>query len=508
MNWNRREVVRLAAGAGLWLPILESGCLRARPEPRLLKSGVPTPKPFEAALPIIPVLKPARVDSTTDFYEMTVRPAKAQIVPGVITEIWGYDGIFPGPTIQARSGRRAVVGLRNALPVPIVNHLHGGHTPPESDGYPTDLVLPEGFVHADSRDPMARMAHGEREYIYPNTQRAATLWYHDHRMDFTAPQVWRGLAGFYIIRDEEEDRLPLPREEKEITLLICDRSFASDGSFLYPSLDGSLRNQPGVPMDYMGGVLGDVILVNGAPWPKLEVSNTKYRLRILNASNARRYELALDPMPSRGPAFVQIGSDGGLLAAPVAHRSVQMAPAERFDLIVDFSKYRIGSTITLINKAGSGVQGQIMRFHVARDQRDESVIPPQLAALSFPSEADAAATRVFNFSYRGMQGWTINGKPYDPARMDARPKLDTTEIWRLETDFNHPLHLHLVHFQVLSHSGRPGPFDAGWKDTVDLGPGQTANILVRFSGYRGRYVFHCHNLEHEDMSMMGNFEVV
>jgi len=185
-----------------------------------------------------------------------------------------------------------------------------------------------------------------------------------------------------------------------------------------------------------------------------------------------------------------------------------MAPAERFDLIVDFSKYRIGSSITLMNKAGSGLQGQIMRFHVARGERDDSAIPPQLAALSFPSEADAAVKRVFNFSYRGIEGWTINGKPYDPARMDARPKLDTAEIWQLETDFNHPLHLHLVHFQVLSHSGRPGPFDAGWKDTVDLGPGQTANILVRFSGYRGRYVFHCHNLEHEDMSMMGNFEVV
>lgn len=128
--------------------------------------------------------------------------------------------------------------------------------------------------------------------------------------------------------------------------------------------------------------------------------------------------------------------------------------------------------------------------------------------VDFPDAASAVTTRVFDFSYRGMRGWLINRKPFDPARMDAQPKLDSTEIWRLQTDFNHPLHLHLVHFQVLSHSGRPGPYDAGWKDTIDLGPGQAADILVRFSGYRGRYVFHCHNLEHEDMAMMGNFEVI
>jgi spore coat protein A len=278
---------------------------------------------------------------------------------------------------------------------------------------------------------------------------------------------------------------------------------------LYPSLDPSLRGEAGVTMDYMGGVLGDVILVNGAPWPRFEVANVKYRFRILNASNARRYELALDPPPSGGPAFVQIGSDGGLLAAPVTHRSIRIAPAERFDLVVDFSKYPVGATVTLANRSASGAQGQIMRFHVGRQERDESTIPPQLTRLDFPNAADAVATRIFNFSYRGgMEGWTINGKPFDPARMDARPKLDSTEIWRLETDFSHPLHLHLVHFQVLSHSGRPGPYDAGWKDTIDLGPGQTANILVRFAGHRGRYVFHCHNLEHEDMAMMGNFEVV
>ena len=507
-EWNRRDVLKFAASAGTSISILESACVRGRPQPRLLVSQAPLPKPFVATLPIIPVLKALRADATTDYYEVTALPSSARILPGLSTGIWGYNGSFPGPTIEARRSRRVSLRLRNALPVPIVNHLHGGRTPVASDGYPTDLVLPAGFVPPHMHDARASVVQEEREYVYPNEQRAATLWYHDHRMDFTAPQVWRGLAGFYILRDEEEARLPLPRGDKEIALLICDRSFDADGSLRYPSLDRTLRGQPGVSMEYMGGVLGDVILVNGAPWPKFEVANTRYRLRILDACNARRLELALDPAPAGISSFVQIGSDGGLLAAPLTHRTVRIAPAERFDLVVDFSKYPMGSEVTLVNRAGAGATGAIMRFHVTRSEHDESAIPDRLSLLDFPNASEAVATRVFNFSYRGMEGWTINGKLFDPGRMEARPKLDTVEIWRLQTDFNHPLHLHLVHFQVLSHSGRPGPFDSGWKDTVDLGPGETANILVRFRGFRGRYVFHCHNLEHEDMAMMGNFEVV
>jgi FtsP/CotA-like multicopper oxidase with cupredoxin domain len=510
MKWSRRELLRAATGAaaGIVLPSVETGCIRGRPQEKLLISDVPPPKPFQVELPITPVLKPVRSDSTTDYYEMVAHPADAEIIPGLRTTVWGYNGIFPGPTIEARHGRRVAVHLRNQLPIPIVTHLHGGHTAPESDGYPTDVVLPAGYRLTHRHDPMARITEAERDYLYENTQRAATLWYHDHRMDFTAPQLWRGLAGFYILRDDEEAQLPLPRGEKEIALFICDRSFHADGSFSYPSIDPSLRGVHGVTSDFMGGVLGDVILVNGAPWPKLEVANTKYRFRILNASNARRYELTLDPAPS-GPPFVQIGSDGGLLAAPVLHRTVKIAQSERFDLVIDFSKYPLGSRVTLLNKAASGATGQIMQFHVSRQESDPSAVPKQLSRLSFPNRSDVTVRRNFKFDFRGMdRGWLINGKPYDPTRMDAQPKLDATEIWRLETDFNHPIHLHLIQFQVLSHSGRPSPYDAGWKDTIDMGPGQAADILVKFSGHRGRYVFHCHNLEHEDMAMMGNFEVV
>jgi spore coat protein A len=357
-------------------------------------------------------------------------------------------------------------------------------------------------------DPRAITTIGEREYVYPNQQRPATLWYHDHRMDFTGAQVWRGMAGLYILRDDRENQLSLPRDEKELPLIICDRSFAADGSLLYPSLDKHLTTVPGVESDYMGGVLGDVILVNGAAWPRLEVSNTRYRFRLLNASNARRYELALEPSPRGGPAFQQIGSDGGLLDAPFNRRTIRIAPAERVDVIVDFSPYPVGSIVLLRNREGTGAADSIMQFHITREEKDQSAVPARLSDLRPPDLRAVTVRRDFDFRYqRSARVWTINGKTFDPGRMDAQPKLGSTEIWRLRSDFNHPVHLHLAQFRVLSDGGRPDTSDAGWKDTLDLKPGKAAEILVHFTDYRGRYVFHCHNLEHEDMMMMGNFEV-
>ena len=468
--------MRISRRTALALSLAQFACTRTRPLPRLLPSRIPLPRPFAAELPILPVL---------DSYDCAVRPARASIIPGATTEVWGYNGIFPGPIIHAHRGRPLVLRLRNELPVPCVTHLHGGRTPPGSDGYPTDLVAPGAL----------------REYVYPNDQRAATLWYHDHRMDFTGPQVWRGLFGFYILHDDEEGQLPLPAGPKEIALAICDRSFDSDGGLQYPSL----QDQPRVKEPYMGGVLGDVILVNGAPWPRLDVANTKYRFRLLNASNARSYDLALDP----ACPFIQIGGDGGLLAAPVESRMLRIAPAERFDAIVDFSRFAPGAEVTLLNRAAAGPAGMVMRFRVTRTERDSAPIPARLSNLAPPDPAGAVRTRTFDFAFNlGTGIWTVNGRPFDPNRMDAQPRLGDTEIWRLRTDFNHPLHLHLVHFRVLSHSGRPGPWDAGFKDTIDLAPGEVAEILVTFEGYRGRYVFHCHNLEHEDMAMMANFEVI
>jgi len=521
MKITRGKFLKLGAmaGAGFALPL---GTLSA-PAARMAASAMvmsPRVEPFRVPLPVPPVLKPARTDRTTDYYEIAQRVAKQEILPGFKTEVWGYEGIFPGPTIEARSGRASVVRQWNELPVPVSVHLHGGRTPPESDGYPTDLILPEG--HGSSSAHTTHAGHGSvgthrhffKDYRYPNKQRAATLWYHDHRMDFTGPQVYKGLAGMYILRDEVEDSLPLPTDEKEVPLVITDRTFLEDGSFYYPSIDPTLR-EPGVlasaTSGLSSGVLGDTVLVNGAPWPVLEVSNTMHRFRVLNASNARVYDLALDPPPPDGKPFVQVGSDGGLLEAPIPHDSIAAAPAERFDVVVDFSRYPVGAEVTLKNLRGAGRTSDVMRFVVARKENEESAVPERLApALDFPNPEEAEVTRRFQFRsgiFGGMS--TINGEVFDPDRIDANPRLGSTEIWEIGSDPAHPVHLHLVYFKVLSRNGGPpGPYDAGLKDTISLRTGEEARVVARFEGWQGKYVFHCHNLEHEDMMMMANFEVV
>jgi spore coat protein A len=486
MSMTRRQALKLF-GAGAALSV--SGCtlLGRTPLPQLLTSSAPLPEPYAVPLPFPPVAKPYRADASTDYYELIQRSAEAEILPGLRTPIWGYNGTFPGPTIRARAGRRTVVRVTNRLPAPTVTHLHGGHTPPESDGYPTDLVQPG--VH--------------RDYVFPLEQRAATLWYHDHRMDYTGPQVWRGLAGFFLIGDDEQDKLPLPSGERDVPLLICDRSFAADGTMPYPAR----HDGPGAREAFMGGVLGDVILVNGVPWPQLGVERARYRLRLLNGSNARTYELAMSP----GSALIQIGSDGGLLAAPRSLRRVRLAPGERADVIADFAEYRVGDHIELRNVLGEGPQARVMRFTVERDARDDSAIPQTLSRIEPLDPAAAAVTRDFEFTsgdLHGHTGWLINGKPYDARRADARPKLGQVEIWRLTSDVAHPVHLHLAPFQVLSVGGQRPSGPPEWKDTVELREAQTVEIITRFTGYRGRYVLHCHNLEHEDMAMMSTFEVV
>jgi FtsP/CotA-like multicopper oxidase with cupredoxin domain len=204
-------------------------------------------------------------------------------------------------------------------------------------------------------------------------------------MDFTGPQVYKGLAGLYVIRDETEDGLAMPKGEKEVPLVISDRTFKEDGSFYYPSIDPSLEGEPGVLVSQHNGMRGDTLLVNGAPWPFMEVTNTRHRFRILNASNARDYGLALDPPPPGGKPFVQVGSDGGLLEAPVHHDLIRISPAERFDVVVDFSRYPVGTRVTLKNREEqSGPTSEVMRFEVVRREKDESTVPERLAPEAAP----------------------------------------------------------------------------------------------------------------------------
>lgn len=526
MEISRREFLKLglAGGAGLLAPFGATGCsglLAGNNSAQgsagtVLQSAARLPEPFTVPLPIPPVLEPVLSNASADYYEITQKVGKAEILPGYKTEVFGYDGIFPGPTIESRRGQKTIVRQRNELEVPTVVHLHGGVTPPEHDGYPTELVMPLGGESSTHGGHGGNMSHGARDYVYPMDQRAATLWYHDHRMDFTGPQVYKGLSGFHIIRDEEEEALELPAGEHEIPLMITDRAFSEDGSFDYPSLDPSLTGEPGVESEYMSGVLGDCILVNGAPWPELEVTNTRYRFRILNASNARRYRIALDPPPRDGAAFVQVGSDQGLLPKPVAHENIDIAQAERFDVVIDFSTYAVGEEVTLVNENGRGPTANVMRFVVARKGKEESQIPSKLSEVRPLSRSEATVEREFRFrrggaEKNGMTLWTVNGEPFDPERIDAKPELGAVELWRIRAlNLAHPFHIHLAPFQVLSTGGRDtlGPYNSGWKDTVNLDSGGEAEVLIKFDGYRGKYVFHCHNLEHEDMMMMANFEVV
>ncbi|KIF66516.1 copper oxidase [Streptomyces sp. AcH 505] len=530
---DRRTLVKGAAVAGIGAAGLgATGCGADRGDVsgEQLTSAAPLPRPFRVPLPVPVTARAQRAKDGSDHYELVQRRGEMEILPGLRTEVWGYDGTFPGSTLVGRSGRTTTVRIRNSLPVPTSTHLHGGVQAASSDGYPMDLVLPPGYRHPPAGPAHAMpgmpgmpgtakggaagwtLTSGAKTYTYPLDQPAATLWYHDHRMDFSAPQVWRGLAGMFLVHDDTEDALPLPRGEKDIPLMICDRAFEEDGAFRYPSLDPSLTGRPGVEEAYMEGVTGDVVLVNGAAWPELEVSDTLHRFRIVNVSNARRYRFALEPGPRTGSGFVQIGSDSGLLAAPLRHDELPVAPGERFDVLIDFAAYPHGSTVELVNTLGSGGTRRVMRFRVSRREKDTSRIPGRLAEFETLRAAQAVAERRFDFRLTqggGSRMWTVNGAPFDHAKVLASPRLGTVERWRFSSDFHHPVHLHLARFQVVARgNGDPLASDAGWKDTVDVRPYEVVDVLARFTGQRGRYMLHCHNLEHEDMAMMANFEVV
>jgi spore coat protein A len=546
---SRRDLLKLGGLAGLGLTGTAglSGCGNEPDQTgSLRRSGADLPQPFTLPIRKPEVLQPTgRLSDGTDHYRVAARTAEVEILPGRRTAILGYQGTFPGPTIETRRDRAVAVEHVNELSVPIVVHLHGGQVPAISDGFPTDLVLPrhgtggrtgqrstagstdgstDGSMHdsmGDSMDgsmmdgvmpdPQANIVSGSRVYRYPGRQRAATLWYHDHRMDFTGPAVYRGLAGFHLIRDAEEDALDLPQGERELPLMLTDRAFDADGQLDYPALDPAMTGEPGVDDDFMEGVLGDVILVNGTPWPVAEVDAARYRLRWLNASNARRYQLVLDPPPPGGRGFQQIGSDGGLLAGPVGLDQLSMAPAERLDVVVDFARYRVGTKVTVRNRRGRDSTADVMQFVVARAAADPSRVVTALPAIERLQRSAVTTTRRFRFR-RGTvgrhPGWLINNRPFDPGRPVATIRAGATELWRIGTDVHHPVHVHLSAFQVASRNGHsPDAADAGWKDTVDLRPAEYADLLVRFPNLPGRYVLHCHNLEHEDMAMMATFVI-
>jgi len=439
------------------------------------------PAAFQVPLPIIPKLTPTSADTTNDFYNITMSVAQKEIIPGKLTTIWGYNGMYPGPTIVARRGRTIVVRQTNNLPESVAVHLHGGHTPPVSDGFPTDLIGPGA----------------SKAYKYPNKQAAATLWYHDHAIDTTGRHVYMGLAGFYLVSDPQLSSLP----QDDVALMIQDRLFDSNGAFVYPVTESTIRF----------GVLGDTLLVNGAIQPYYQVARRKVRFRILNGSNTRTYNLAL----SNGAPLVQIATDGGLLASPVSRQSIVVSAGERIEVVIDFANYPIGTSIILKNlDTTSPLLPDIMRFDISSNAYDTSSVPAKLSPLTAIPESAATITRNFTLersTQSGLTIWTINGRLYDPARVDAAPQLNATEIWTFQNNSGetHPMHIHDIQWQILDVNGvPPSPGDDGMKDTF-LVPngGGIVRVIGTFTDNVGYYVSHCHKIEHEDHAMMFNFAV-
>ena len=438
------------------------------------------------------------------------------------TRLWGFGSSSPGPTLETESGKGMLVEWANELPtshfLPIdhrlhgaesdkpevrsVVHLHGAKVPPESDGYPENWYVPGKSA----------------TYYYPNQQDAALLWYHDHTLGINRLNVLAGLLGLCIVRDPVEEALNLPKGKYEIPLVLYDRMFDQDGQLYYP-----VSQYPSVP--WVPEFFGNAILANGKLLPYLEVEPRKYRFRVLNGANGRFFHLSL----ANKLGLHQIGTDQGLLPAPVALKQLTLAPAERADVVIDFSD-SAGEQIILKNDFAVPV----MQFRVSRGKvSDASSLPAALRPVRKIAESEAVKTRTLKLGeiddlIQNPVVMLLNDTHWKmPVTED--PVLNSVEIWNLVnvTDDAHPIHLHLVRFQILDrrpfeafayqyenilrYRGAaipPEAGEAGWKDTVRADPKMITRIIVPFEGYAGRYVWHCHILEHEDNEMMRPYDVI
>ncbi|MFF2192656.1 multicopper oxidase family protein [Streptomyces sp. NPDC058157] len=444
-------------------------------------AAVPVLTPFRTAMPVPPTLLPASTANGTDTYDMYVGRATTQIIPGVDTEVITFNGAFPGPTIRARRGRPVVIRQKNRLDMPVSIHLHGGHVTPDNDG-----------------DPMATIAPGTaRLYRYGNDQAHAPLWFHDHAHHMESEHVYRGLSAFYLLSDDEERALPLPSGQYDVPIALRDVRFDDAGQLLYVMDDFQNRN---------------TILANGKPWPYFQVAARKYRFRILNSTNIRFFTLRL----SDGGEIIQIGSDGGLLETPYRTGTLSLSPGERVDVVIDFSRYPVGTQLVLENTEGPGPVeqvGKVLRFDVTRTAADTSSVPARLRTLPAlpPATVHREITLRMDEDGRAAPGAYMNDLVYDPARIDQSITWGSTEIWTVSNVNRfvpHNFHMHLVQFRVLERNGGPvGPAEAGLKDTVRVMPGETVKVQATFDSYRGKYLYHCHLFDHAAMGMMAQMEI-
>lgn len=499
----------------------------------------------------------------------------------LLTNLWGYDGRYPGPTFVARKDVPVEIEWRNRLVdedgvpvphllpvdtsfhwahpenwpacgVPIVTHIHGGHTESASDGLPDAWYTPD----------YGQTGHGfvKPKYYYDNSQEAATIWYHDHALGVTRLNVHAGLAGFYLIRDDNEDALAaagnLPIGPYELGLAIQDRDFTADGQLYRPSMPPLPGGpEPSILPEYFGSF----ILVNGMTWPVLEVEPRQYRLRFLNGADSRFFDMWLtDPANANAPvpAMHQIGTDAGLLNAPVPLNRLLLGCGERADVIVDFSNPALaGRTFILRNSgktpfpAGANTDprttGQVMAFRVVKPldaawplttlpanlRPVHGPIQPLVPTAGLPERQLVLAEMMDQYGrMMPMLGTAQQGAMMFTDPITENPMLNDTEVWTIynTTPDAHPIHLHLVAFQILSRqkykatidpmtaavanvrlAGNPkGPLpgERGWKDTAIMYPGEVTRVIAKFDR-EGLYVWHCHILSHEEYDMMRPFYV-
>jgi blue copper oxidase len=446
-------------------------------------------------LPIPKILEDKNPDPDIAEFELTVMKSTTSFFEGTSTETYGYNGNYLGPVIKVRRRQEVRITIKNLLGRETTTHWHGLLVPGEMDGGPHQVIKPGKSWEA----------------YFIIDQPAATLWYHPHPHGNIGEQVYKGLAGIFIIDDRVSEQLNIPKDYgvNDIPLVIQDRRFAPDGSLVY------ITNM----MDTMFGMMGDIILVNGVVNPELEVGTQKIRFRIINGSNARNYRLSLND----GSTFTQIASDGGFLEYPLEINSLILVPGERAEIIIDFSKYTIGDIASLQNEGFD-----ILKFMVNKKIKDNTTTPEMLTTIKrIPSKE---ATTVRNFILAGMGPMvSINGKKFNINRIDEYIKLGDTEIWQFQNigmgmggmmgrgmgsqmmgmrqHLGHPIHVHGVQFQILERNGKKPPLNEhGWKDTFMVYPEETVKVIMKFK-YKGIYVYHCHILEHDDAGMMGNFKV-
>lgn len=500
--------------------------LGLRPGSLLPGRGAPSSPPHSAP----PFRQPLPTPRELTAAELTIpiREADVQALPGRPTRMWTYGGCFPGPTIRRPAGERTAVTFLHELPHAVGElsvHLHGGHNRTQFDGQPGGLTpshstsfycdIPSGLSPRESGNDVLIEPGGRRTYVYDlmeagRPERAAFQWYHDHRLDHTSRNVWHGLAGMWIIDDEFEAGLPLPRGERDLPLMIVDRSFDRHNQLTDPFTN---RRPPA------DGITAHTVLVNGVHLPHHRVSAARYRLRILNASQFRSYNLYL----SNGAPLVQIGTDSGLMPRPVRRSEVTIAPAERVELVVDFAA-AAGESVELRSGARHGARnplgthtyvGALVQFRVDSGRPvDRTRVPRKLRPLpKWTERASHKPKRKWEITVGGVfkTTWLINGRTFNPARADAHPKLGSVETWEIvnRTDVAHVMHMHLTDWYLLARNGqKPPPWEDCLKESFLLLPRERILLAGHFADHLGKFVIHCHMLDHEDHGLMTQFEVV